>query len=115
MAKFSYGDAVLLSTASWNSPATQKKMTAVGEDATLVFDDNAEHKLALYGKRGETAHPPYGGELPLTRELRAFLDAVRSADANRHQLATAVAIVRAIAAAEDSMDRGGQPVALGAL
>jgi predicted dehydrogenase len=114
VAKFSYGDALLLSTASWNSPATQKKMTAVGEDATLVFDDNAELKLVLHDKRGEIAHPPYGSELPLTRELRAFLDTLRSADANRHQLATAVAIVRAIAAAEESMDRGGQPVTLGA-
>jgi predicted dehydrogenase len=115
VAKFSYGDAVLLSTASWKSPAAQKKMTAVGAHATLVFDDTAERKLALYEKRGATAHPPYGNELPLTRELRAFLDALSSAGAARHQLASAVAIVRAIAAAEESMDRGGQPVTLGAL
>ena len=113
VAKFRYGDAVLLSTASWHSPAAQKKMTAIGADATLIFDDNAERKLALYDKRGETSHPPYAGELPLTRELRAFLDAVRSADANRHHLASAVAIVRAIAAAEESMSLGGHPVALG--
>ena len=88
-------------------------MTAVGADATLIFDDNAERKLALYDKRGETSHPPYADELPLTRELRAFLEAIRSADPSRHHLASAVAIVRAIAAAEESMSLGGQPVALG--
>jgi predicted dehydrogenase len=96
---------------SWISPVKRHRMTIVGEDSSLNFDDSAERKLLLRNSRG-TSYPAYSEELPLTRELRAFIDVLRAGRLDTTQLESEVAIVRAIAAAEESARNAARLVAI---
>jgi predicted dehydrogenase len=110
LSRFQFGNTPVISTISWLSHVRRKQMTVVCEKGTLVFDDKAERRLALYGKQGELSHPAYSDDLPLTREMGAFLQAVRSGRTDTSHIEMGVGIVRAIAAAEKSMGLGGQSV-----
>jgi predicted dehydrogenase len=109
--KFQFGARSLVSTISWLSPARSKKTTIVCEHATLVFDDRAERRLALYRVNGEISYPSYGPQSPLKEEIDAFLRAVRSGRAGASDLEVAAGIVDAIAAAERSIAHTGQLIA----
>jgi len=113
LSKFQYGNTPVVSTTSWLSPVRRKRTIIECEKATLIFDDNAERRLTLYGKQGgELSYPAYRDELPLTREMGAFLQAVRSGRADASHLEMGAGIVRAIAAAEESLGLGGQLVTI---
>ena len=82
------------------------------ERGTLVFDDAANEKLVVH-RNGEDARAlSHGTDLPLTCELRAFVDAVRSGVADVSQLETGMAVTRIIAATETSARSGGAAVTL---
>lgn len=107
---FQFGDVGVVSTMSWHSLVRTRKITIVCEKATLIFDDKAARRLALYRKDGEISYPSYSDEQPLTREIEAFLQAVRSRRMDSPHLEIGLAVVRAIAAAERSVEADGQTV-----
>jgi predicted dehydrogenase len=113
VAKFQYGDVPMISTISWLSPVERRTMSIVGDKLTLIFDDKAERRLAVHDKKGGISYPTYSDELPLTREMDAFLNAVRSGKFDPAQVEVGVAVVRAIAAAEESIRFHGRPVPTG--
>jgi len=110
LSKFHFGDTPVVSTISWLSPVRRKRLTIVCDKTTLIFDDKAEQRLALYGKLGKLTYPTYSDELPLTRELEAFLQTVRLGRAEASQIEIGAGIIRAIVAAEESINLGGQLV-----
>jgi predicted dehydrogenase len=110
-AKFVIAGVPFTAHVSWISPVKRYRMTIVGEDNLLTFDDSAERKLALRNSQG-TSYPAYGAELPLTRELRAFIGVLRAGRLDTIQLESEVTIVRAIAAAEESARNAGRVVAI---
>jgi predicted dehydrogenase len=110
VAKFQYGDVPAISKISWLSPVQRRTTSIVGEKLTLIFDDRADRRLAVHDKRGGITYPAYSDELPLTREMGAFLDAVRSGIFDTAQVELGLAVVRAIAAAEESIRLDGKPV-----
>jgi predicted dehydrogenase len=115
---FHFGEAPMVSTMSWVSPVRRQTMTITGKNGTLSFDDKAEKKLMLRqeGIQGGTiSHPAYDDELPLTRELRSFVDAIRAGSTDRSQAALGLTVVRMIAAAEDSLAQGGAVVKIQAM
>lgn len=109
---FQFGHIPVVSTISWLSPVSRRQTTLVGEEATLIFDDKAEQRLTLYREQGEISYPAYSDELPLTREMIAFLQAVRLGRTEAPHIEMGSAIVRAIVAAEASIDLGGQSVSI---
>ena len=110
LSRFQFGNTPIISTISWLSHVRRKQMTVVCEKGTLVFDDKAERRLALCGKQGELSYPTYSDDLPLTREMSAFLQAIRSGKADTSHFDMGVSIVRAIAAVEKFAELGGQSV-----
>jgi predicted dehydrogenase len=112
LSRFEFGPTSLVSTASWLSPVRRRRITIACEKGTIELDDTAERRLRLYDAQGALSHPDYSDELPLTREMAAFLRAVRSREGSAAHLQTGIAIVRAIAAAERSVALGGEPVAV---
>lgn len=112
MAKFQFGSTPVVSTISWLSPMRRRLVAIACDNATLMFDDIAARRLALHGKQGELTYPAYSNELPLTREMAAFLQAVRSGRADAGHIHTGLSIVRAIAAAEKSIALRGQFVTI---
>ncbi len=107
VARFQFGATSLVATTSWLSPYRCRRMAIAGDNATLVFDDAAERKLTLYAAKGEITYPKYEADLPLTREVAAFMDLVRGRVADRDHIADAIAITRAILAAEQSLRENG--------
>jgi predicted dehydrogenase len=110
-AKFVIAGVPLTAHVSWISPVKRHRMTIVGEDNWLTFDDSAERKLSLRNSRG-TSYPAYAEDLPLTRELRAFIRVLRAGRLDTTQLESEIAIVRAIAAAEESARNAARLVAI---
>jgi predicted dehydrogenase len=111
LTKYYFGDTPVVSTISWLSPVRRRQMTIVGEKATLIFDNNAERMLSFYGKsEDEPYFPGYSNEFALTRELKAFLEDVQSGTIDTSNVELGVDIVRAIAAAERSVELGEEPV-----
>lgn len=89
----------VISLMSWHSPLKRKSVIITGERGSLVFDDNAEKKV-IVDIAGEITYPDYDTTLPLTNELRAFIDAVTSKSQDRTSLDLGVSIVSLIAQAE---------------
>ncbi len=103
VARFRYGDASWVAMTSWLSPMRRHQLTIVAERGSLVFDDKAEKKLAVHDNAGKISYPDYRNELPLTLEMRSFVDAVRHGSLDSSQITLGLAVARAIAAAERSM------------
>jgi predicted dehydrogenase len=100
-----------IANVSWISPRKRHCMTIVGENNSLTFDDTAQNKLSLHSPQG-TSYPGYDDELALTRELRAFVGALGSGSLDAARLESDIAIVRTIAAAEESARNAGLLVAI---
>jgi UDP-N-acetylglucosamine 3-dehydrogenase len=110
IARYRYGAASLVSMMSWLSPVRRQSMTITAEQGIVVFDDKAERKLVVHDEAGNASYPDYQEELPLTRELRAFLDVVRHGTADVSQVALGVAIAKAIEAADRSIAGDGAQI-----
>jgi predicted dehydrogenase len=110
IARYRYGTASLVSTMSWLSPVRRQTMTITGERGVIIFDDKAERKLVVHDDAGNTSYPTYGDELPLTQELRAFLDVVRGGSVDAPHIALGIAIAKAIEAADQSIAGDGAPI-----
>jgi UDP-N-acetylglucosamine 3-dehydrogenase len=113
VSRYQYGSASLLSMMSWLSPVRRTQVTICAECGVLVFDDRAQPKLTLHQGDGKLCNPGYENELPLTRELRAFLDLIRSRSTDSSHTALGIAIVRAIDRAEESIRNGGSSIRIG--
>lgn len=109
VATFAFGNVPMVSTVSWLSPVRRQTMTVEAENGTLVFDDKAQRKLTL--RQGSTvSYPAYDEELPLTREMRLFTEAIRSGGGDHSQALQGAVIVAAIVAAVDSLAQGGATI-----
>lgn len=100
---FQFGSVPLVAHISWVAPAKRRVLTISGDHGMLVFDDTAAQKITLTNNSA-TTYPEYGNEASLTNELHAFLELVRTQRADRPHLDDAVAIIRAIEAAEKSRE-----------
>ncbi len=108
---------------SWLFPEKRKKLTLVGEKSSIVFDDTALQKIALYKNMGpgvtkktvvqktpRVSSPAYPKTLPLFVELKAFLETVRSRKKPKTNIQEGLAVVKILAAAEKSIQRGGRAI-----
>jgi predicted dehydrogenase len=116
---------------SWLDPHKERRLTVVGSDKMVVFDDmQAREKLKIYDK-GVDRPPEYGsygeslaireGDIsiprvpmvePLKAELRHFVRVARGEEAPRAGAESGVMVVRILDAASRSLDKGGALVDL---
>ncbi|OAN49220.1 hypothetical protein A6A04_03655 [Paramagnetospirillum marisnigri] len=85
-------------------PTKRRRIALHGEAGVLVLDDLANPKLTRHPPTDDFAWPigpgealPVDGELPLSRALRLFVQAVRSGSRDRVSLALGVRVVRILA------------------
>lgn len=109
IASFGVNGVPFFAAVSWLSSHRRHGMTILGSDNSLIFDDTAHDKLVLRSSKG-TSYPEYGSALPLTSELEAFIALMRNGKLDANQLERDLAIVRTIAAAEESARNGGRLV-----
>jgi UDP-2-acetamido-3-amino-2,3-dideoxy-glucuronate N-acetyltransferase len=111
---------------SWLHPFKEQRLVVVGQDAMAVFDDTVPRdKLLLYRhgvdwkngmpvpRKAEPEAVPLPPDEPLRREVQAFLHAVAHPQepirADGHE---GMRVLTVLAAAEHSLQTGGQPVAV---
>jgi predicted dehydrogenase len=111
---------------SWLDPHKMRKMTVVGSKRMAVFDDmEPERKVTVYDKgpveiapgkisthTGDITIPAISREEPLRIECRAFIEAVRSGGGHPANAAEGVAVVEVLEAMQQSLERGGETIAL---
>src|SRR5438309_4187695 len=113
---------------SWLDPHKERKLTVVGAQKMVVFDDmEAREKLRIYDK-GVERPPEYGsygealsireGDIfipriptvePLAAELSHFVRVARGTEPPRASADDGVRVVRVLEAASRSLARGGAP------
>lgn len=123
-----YGDGrVAQVSVSWLDALKTRRLVLVGTRAMAVFDDMAEQKLVLHHAdlsvpadaapavrfdRGEVEPIAIASTSPLDAECGAFLRSVRDRSRPLADSASGVAVVRALAAGQQSLDAHGVPVSL---
>jgi predicted dehydrogenase len=90
---------------SWLSKDKHHSWKFLGSNGEIVLDDVAERKLMLT-QSGKIIYPEYGSELPLTKELEAFVTSIRTGVLSGPGIDDGLAVVRAIAKAEESIEKG---------
>lgn len=108
---FRFKDAELVSRISWVASEKRRLLTVTGEKGAILFDEKAEKKITL--RVGEsTLFPEYENTLPLTNELSAFIECLRTGKTDRPHLDESLAIVAMIAAAEAAAQEPGKRVTI---
>ncbi|UCG88774.1 MAG: Gfo/Idh/MocA family oxidoreductase [Gemmatimonadota bacterium] len=116
---------------SWLDPHKERRLTVVGSEKMVVFDDmQSREKLKIYDKgvdrppdyssygeslsvrEGDIAIPRVPNVEPLAAELRHFLAVVRGREQSRTPASDGVAVVRVLEAASQSLVTGGIAVDL---
>ncbi|MGD9109950.1 MAG: Gfo/Idh/MocA family oxidoreductase [Phycisphaerales bacterium] len=115
---------------SWMDPHKIRKMTVVGSEKMVTFDDmEATEKLRIYDKAaavkqdistsysevislrfGDIVIPKIAGGEPLARECRHFIDSVLDGTPVRSDGADGLRVVRVLEAGQESLKNNGQPV-----
>jgi len=113
---------------SWLDPHKVRKLTIVGSQKMLVFDDmQATEKIWIYDRGVEPKEAlPYGADLqlrfgdihvpfikmaePLSIEVQHFLDSCRNGSVPRSDGRDGLRVVRVLEAVDESMAAGGAPV-----
>ncbi len=96
---------------SWIAPSKEVRLVIVADGRSIVVDETAVSKITAYDRKARVSHPRYSQTPPLTLELRAFLDTIRlHRRSPLTDLASGVAVVRVLAAAERSLKLDGRMV-----
>ena len=117
---------------SWLDPHKLRKVTVVGSQKMVVFDDmEASEKVRVYDKgverggqvvsygdaltvrSGDILIPRISLQEPLRLECQHFVDCVRERKTPLTDGADGLRVVRVLAAAQASLEQGGAPVAVG--
>jgi predicted dehydrogenase len=127
------GDRLAHLHVSWLDPHKLRKFTVVGSRKMAVFDDmEASEKIRIYDKgvdrageivaygdaltvrSGDILIPRISLQEPLRIECQHFVDCVRERKTPLTDGASGLRVVRVLAAAQASLERGGAPVAVAA-
>ena len=113
---------------SWLDPRKERRLTVVGSQRMATFDDmEPERTLTVFDKgfdpdtgavgdyvarSGEQRSPAISRREPLRIELEHFLECLRGGSEPRTGGREGLQVVRVLAALQDSLDAGGETVAL---
>jgi len=125
------GDVMAHIQASWLDPSKVRRMTVVGSEKMIIYDDVAsEGKVKIYDKGvyrkgdpiyGEFQYKIHSGDInipkinmsePLRNECAHFVECVRSGAPPRTDGENGLRVVRVLEAAQRSLSNGGETVRL---
>ena len=116
---------------SWLDPHRSRQLTLVGSEKMAVFDDvEATEKVRIYDKGvNGNGYASYGDALtlrfgditipriemtePLKTECKHFLNSIATGQTPRSDGQDGLRVVRVLAAAQKSLEAGGEPVRIG--
>jgi predicted dehydrogenase len=114
---------------SWLDPHKMRKMTVIGSERMVVFDDmETERKVTIYNKgpvprtatygeyiqvrSGDIHIPKVDGTEPLRLVCQHFVDCVATGAAPQSDAAAGLAVVEVLEAMTESLGNAGRPVSL---
>jgi predicted dehydrogenase len=119
---------------SWLAPRKVRQMVVVGSGRMVQYDDtSSDEAIRVYDRGMEFSTPENFGEYqltyrsgdivtprldpaePLALELSDFAEAIRTGSRPRSHAELGLEVVTAMEAAEESLSRNGEPVAVGGL
>lgn len=115
---------------SWLDPHKMRKMTVIGSERMVVFDDmETERKVTIYDKgpipktatygeyiqvrSGDIHIPKIAGTEPLRLVCEHFVDCVRTGETPRSDAQAGLAVVQVLEAMTESLRNAGRPVRIG--
>jgi predicted dehydrogenase len=116
---------------SWLAPSKLRRTVVVGSEKMVVYDDGAPEPVKVFDhgvvfrepetfgeyhlsyRTGDILSPKLEGYEPLAAEIEDFLSSVRSGSEPVANALLATDVVRVTQAADESLRRGGEEVALG--
>jgi predicted dehydrogenase len=126
MTLFFEGDLMANLRLSWLDPVKQRRLTVVGSEKMLVYDDIADDKVVLFDKgvevppysitedefrasyrHGEESIYPFEWEEPLRAECSHFIDCVRTGMVSLSSGVEGVKVLRVLETAQRSLINGG--------
>lgn len=102
---FLFGSIPFISHVSWITEERRRTFTVYGSEGIIFFDDAQKQKVKVV-VRDKEIFPEYDAESPLTRELQAFCDMVRTRTPDRPHIQEGLDIVRSIEAAHAAAQDG---------
>ncbi|MDD5559407.1 Gfo/Idh/MocA family oxidoreductase [Candidatus Methylomirabilis sp.] len=118
-------------TVSWLNPQKVREITLVGDKKMVVWNDLALSPVAIHDKgtaqepfydsygefqllarEGDVTIPKIHTEEPLKRQARFFIEAIKTGTATLCSGKCGLAVIRTLEAINESMLRGGSPVAI---
>jgi len=114
---------------SWLAPSKLRRTTVVGSEKMVVYDDASNEPVRVFDsgvmvrdpqsfgeyrltyRTGEIVSPRVDAAEPLSLELEDFCNAVRNGTTPRSSTAIGLDVIRLIELADESIERGGAPVA----
>jgi len=113
---------------SWLWPEKRGKLTVIGFEGSLVFDDTADNPVFAQGSGGQgksagrgkvalhsdnqVTHPRYSKQAPLTLELEEFIRVIRTGKQPWANVSNGFDAVSVLAAAEKSLNFDGKKIEL---
>ncbi len=99
--------AEMLLTTSWLSPEKRTRLTIVGENGSVIFDDRAEKKVTYFQANGAISHPRYGNEPALRVELKQFVRMIKTKQPVLTDINEGLSVMTVLDAVEKSIRAGG--------
>lgn len=91
------------------SSEKRKRMTVAGTKYSVVFDDTAERKIEVH-KKGQVSYPEYEKTPPLSAELKAFIQMIKTKKQPKTDIQNGLGVVKILDAGERSMKSGGKKI-----
>ena len=95
----------------WLSPEKKRKLTIVGSQGAVIFDDTLREKVHFYKylerKISEPSYPSYSSEEPLLAELREFISCLTKKRQPKTNFVHGAWVVKVIQKMEESIIKDG--------
>jgi predicted dehydrogenase len=85
------------------SPVKKRKMTIVGHNGSIIFDDTADKKVEYFNEQQEKSYPHYSFESPLRRQILEFTDCIKKNKKPPTNIGRAMQVIKLIEYAEKSI------------
>lgn len=95
----------------WLFLENTRKICIVGQNGSIIFDDNVEHKVTLI-KGLDISHPFYKDSLPLREEIVEFIRCIEEKKQPKSNIDNGIKVVKILEYINRSINNNGLPISI---
>lgn len=102
----------------WLSPIKKRNVVIVAENNSIIFDDTSDQKITYikdFKNKKQISYPKYSHELPLTLEIREFVECIAKRRKPKTTVENGIEVVKIIEKAEESIRQNGKDIRIEAI